>query len=77
MSLSQLDTYTNQYMTRLAFAQEHMIPYTTVCDRVRRGEIALHLIDGRVMINVAEAIRACVRKPKYNKARIVTVDLFS
>ena len=78
MSFQKLHTYANQFMTRLAFAKEHNIPYTVVTDRVRRGEITRHLNDGRVMISVAEALKACERRPRgtKNKAKIVTVDLF-
>jgi hypothetical protein len=76
MSIQDGQSFTNRYMTRLAFAKEYKIPYTIVTDRVRRGEIALHFVDERVMINVAEALKACERKPRNNRARVVTLSLF-
>jgi hypothetical protein len=76
--MQEIKAYENQFMTRFAFGKEHNVPGTVIADRVRRGEIALHLIDGRVMINVAEALKACVRRPRhYYKPKIVTVDLFA
>jgi hypothetical protein len=74
--VQDVQSLTNQYMTRLAFAKEYKIPYTIVTDRVRRGEIALHFVDERVMINVAEALKACERKPRNSRAKVVTLSLF-
>jgi hypothetical protein len=67
---------TNKFMTRLAFAYEYKIPYSTVTDCIRRGEIALHFIDNKVQIEVEEALRACVRK-RLGPKKIVRDDLFA
>jgi hypothetical protein len=78
MTIHDLQTFSTQYMTRLAFSKEHKIPYSVVSDRVRRGEIELHFVDERVMINVAEALKACERKPRGGtRPKVVTVDLFA
>jgi hypothetical protein len=78
MTVQPLPTSANKFMTRLAFAYEYKIPYTIVVDRVRRGELAVHFIDGKIQINVEEALKACERKRPSKVARDPSVvDLFS
>jgi hypothetical protein len=66
----------SEYKTRLAFAYDHKVPYSTVSDRIRRGEITLHLIDGKVQINVEEALEACQPKTKRSPRKFAH-DLFA
>lgn len=75
MSIQERQTLATQYMTRLGFAKEYKVPYSVVADRVRRGQITLQFVDDRVMINVAEALKACERRPRgtQNKAKVVTL----
>jgi hypothetical protein len=75
MSIPESQLSTNQFMTRLAFAYEYKIPYSIVVDRVRRGELALHYVDGRVMINIEKALKACERKRPSHRAKVVTVSV--
>jgi hypothetical protein len=74
MSIQALQSHP-PFMTRLAFAYEYRIPYSIVSDRIRRGEIELHLIDRKVQINVEEALKAC--QPKHPKKVETKSDLFS
>ena len=71
--IQELSDNPNKFRTRLAFAYEYKIPYAIVMDRVRRGELALHFVDGKVQINVEEALKACERKRPQKSA----ADLFS
>ena len=74
MSVQDLHTLANKFMTRLAFAYEYKVPYSVVMDRVRRGELALHFVDSKVQINVEEALKACERK---RQPKPVRTDLFA
>jgi hypothetical protein len=38
------------------------VAYGQIADAIRRGELALHLIDGKIMLNVAEAKALCGNK---------------
>jgi hypothetical protein len=62
MNAQTMRTNAKQFMTRLAFSYEYKIPYSIVMDRVRKGELALHFVDGKVQINVEEGLSACQRK---------------
>ena len=66
--------FDGKYMTKLAFAYEFNIPYSTLADRIRRGEIPLHFIDNKIQINVTEALKACKSKRPQKKSM---KDLFS
>jgi hypothetical protein len=77
MTIKELQS-TNKFMTRLAFAYEYKIPYSIVMDRARRGELSLHFIDGKVQINVEEALKACERKrPPRPAGDLTSTDLFA
>jgi hypothetical protein len=76
MSVHNLQTLANKFMTRLAFSYEYRIPYSIVVDRVRRGELSVHFIDGKVQINVEEALKACERKRQPRSVR-ASNDLFA
>jgi hypothetical protein len=56
------------------FSRKYNISYATVHDRIHRGEIALHLINGKVQINVEEALKAC--EPRKRERKILK-DLFA
>jgi hypothetical protein len=71
--MKELSDNPSKFMTRLAFAYEYKIPYAIVMDRARRGELALHFVDGKVQINVEEALKACERKRPQKSA----ADFFS
>jgi hypothetical protein len=75
MSVQPLQNSANKFMTRLAFSYEYKIPYSIVMDRVRRGELSVHLVDGKVQINVEEALKACERKRP--KPVSIVDDLFA
>ena len=75
MTEDELRQYENQFRTRLTFAYEFRIAYATLADRVRKGQIKLHFVDNKVQINVAEALKACERKPR--KSKKLANDLFS
>jgi hypothetical protein len=77
MSADDLHTLANKFMTRPDFSHEYRIPYTTVSDRCRKGEIALHFIDNKIQINVAEALKACELKRQRGPRRAVRDDLFA
>jgi hypothetical protein len=56
-----------EYMTRPEYAFWSKIPYSTIMDYIRRGDIAMYLINGQVKINGAEATKVLdkrVRKPR-------------
>ena len=74
MSAQPIESLANKFMTRPDFSLEYKIPYSTVTDRVRKGEIALHFIDNKVQINVDEALKACVLQ---RRSRRVREDLFA
>jgi hypothetical protein len=75
MSVQPLQNSANKFMTRLAFSYEYKIPYSIVMDRVRRGELSVHLVDGKVQINVEESLKACERKRP--KPVSIVDDLFA
>jgi len=54
---------------------KYRIPYATIADRVRKKEIELHLIDGKIQINIQEALKACESKRPSRKD--VAHDLFA
>jgi hypothetical protein len=66
--------FANEFRTRRDFAFEFNVPYSTLNDRVRRGEVKLHFIDNKVQINVEEALKACA--PKRQK-KLSRYDLFA
>lgn len=66
-----------KFMTRLAFAYEYKIPYSTVVDRVRKGHIELYFVDNKVQINVEEALKACERRRPDPAPKAVRDDLFA
>jgi hypothetical protein len=49
----------DEFMTRSDFHYKYEVPFSKISDRVRRGKIALHFIDGKIQINVKEALKAC------------------
>jgi hypothetical protein len=63
------------FMTRTDFMFKYRIPYATIADRVRKKEIELHLIDGKIQVNVQEALKACQSKRRSRKD--VDRDLFA
>jgi hypothetical protein len=65
---------TNEFRTRRDFSYEFNVPYSTLNDRVRRGEVTLHFIDNKVQVNVEEALKACA--PKRQK-KLSRYDLFA
>jgi hypothetical protein len=70
-------TFAKRHMTRLAFAYEFRVPYSTLADRVRKGEIALHFVENKIMIDVEEALRVVtIRKRAGPKVKPI-VDLFA
>jgi hypothetical protein len=76
MSSQEHQERSNVFMPRLDFCYKYNISYSTLSDRVRRGEVALHLIDQKIQINVEEALIACQPKPSRRRAPIVR-DMFS
>jgi hypothetical protein len=72
--LQDTQTLANEFRTRRDFAFEFNVPYSTLNDRVRRGEVALHFIDNKVQVNVEEALKACA--PKRQK-KLSRYDLFA
>ena len=73
MGERELQSLSSEYRTRFAFAYEFNISYSIVMDRVRRGELAVHYVEGKTLINVAEALKACERK----RLRKLANDLFA
>jgi hypothetical protein len=63
------------FMTRTDFMFKYRIPYATIADRVRKKEIELHLIDGKIQVNVQEALKACQSKRPQRKD--IARDLFT
>jgi hypothetical protein len=72
--LQDVQTLANHFRTRRDFAFEFNVPYSTLNDRVRRGDVKLHFIDNKVQINVEEALKACA--PKRQK-KLSRYDLFA
>jgi hypothetical protein len=69
-------TFVKKFMTRLAFSYEYRIPYSTITNRVRMGELALHFVENKVMIEVEEALKVCVKRRSGQKTHR-TPDLFA
>jgi hypothetical protein len=63
------------FMTRTDFMYKYRVPYATIADRVRRGEIELHLIDGKIQVNAQAALKACQSKRQERKE--IARDLFA
>jgi hypothetical protein len=61
-------------LTKTDFKVKYGIAYATIADRVRRGQIGLHLIDGKIMIDEQEALEACQKR---RIAKPDKLDLFS
>jgi predicted kinase len=72
--LRDMQTLANEFRTRRDFSYEFNVPYSTLNDRVRRGEVTLHFIDNKVQVNVEEALKACA--PKRQK-KLSRYDLFA
>lgn len=77
MNDQELQELTTKYMTRVAFVYEYKISYGLLADRVRRGEVALHFIDNKIQINVAEALTACRNKRSTHPEKQLVKDLFT
>jgi hypothetical protein len=59
MSLAQLNDQEDEHRTfiaRMDFSYKHKISYSTLAKCIREGKIALHLIDGKIQIDEAEAL---------------------
>ena len=50
------------YMQKHRFLQEAGLPYSALERCISDGDVELHLIDGRVQINILEALRAIAAK---------------
>jgi hypothetical protein len=67
--LQELSELFKNFMTRSAFANKYRFQYYYVTEAIEKGQIATHYIDGKVYINVAEALSVLQsrrRKPKMN-----------
>jgi hypothetical protein len=60
------------YMTRTAFAAKYKFQYYHVTEAIEKGQIATYLIDGKVYINVDEALSVL-----QSRKRKKVVDLFA
>lgn len=57
------DDDVKEYATRTEVHYMLHVPYSAIARAIREGRLEMHLIDGKIQINVAEA-RACFAKSK-------------
>jgi hypothetical protein len=69
--VEELSALFKNFVTRSAFAAKYRFQYYQITDAIEKGKIATHCIDGKVYINVAEALS--VLGPRKRKK----VDLFA
>ena len=57
------DQGAQEYATKTELHRGFQISYAKIADAIREGKLAIHLIDGKIQINVAEARAVlCVRR---------------
>jgi hypothetical protein len=54
--IEELTQLFRDFMTRSAFAAKYRFQYYQVTEAIEKGKIATHCIDGKVYINVEEAL---------------------
>lgn len=69
--LKELSNILKHYKTRSEFATKYGFHYYKVTEAIDDGRIAVHSVDGKLYINVEEALS--VLSPRKRKAK---VDLF-
>jgi hypothetical protein len=72
--LNELSEVLKNFMTRSAFANKYRFHYYQVENAIAKGQIATHCIDGKLYINVQEALGA-IGTPK-RRRKALTMDLF-
>jgi hypothetical protein len=77
MNIQTHKDYSNEFRTRLAFSYDFNVPYSTISNLIRKGEIELHLIDGKIQINVEEALKAYATVKKRTPTKLIGQDLFA
>jgi hypothetical protein len=55
MSLAFKDTDTQEYATRTEIHYMFQVPYAAIAKAIRDEKLAMHLVDGKIQVNVAEA----------------------
>jgi hypothetical protein len=55
MSLAFQDNKAPEYATKTEIHYLLHIPYYKIGEAVKNGKLAIHLIDGKIQINIAEA----------------------
>jgi hypothetical protein len=55
MSLAFQDNKEQEYATRTELHYLLHVPYYKIGEAVKKGKLAIHLIDGKTQINIAEA----------------------
>ena len=63
MSLAYDTGATQEYATRTEIHYMLHVPYAAIARAVREGKLEMHLIDGKIQLNVAEA-KTVFGKPK-------------
>ena len=62
MSLAFNSNENQEYATKSEIHYMLAVSYTKIGDAIRNGELAIHLIDNKIKINVAEAKEVLLKK---------------
>ena len=76
MSLAFKQPTDQEYATKSEIHYMFGVSYEKIRDRIRSGQLAIHLIDGKIMINVEEA-RKVLPNRSSRKMTKADYDLFS
>jgi hypothetical protein len=71
MSLAFKPDETKKYATKTEIRYMLRTTYNRIADAIRTGKLAIHLIDGKIQINVAEA-----REVLSKRINVTKSDLF-
>jgi hypothetical protein len=64
MSLAFNSNETQEYATKTEVHYMLGVTYGKIAEAIRTGKLAIHLIDGKIQINVEEAREALKKRPK-------------
>lgn len=74
--IKELSEVLKGFTSRSVFSQKYHVPYFWVTEAIAEGKIASHCIDGKIYINIEEALTVLMpRKTRTNDKK--KMDLFS